>query len=283
MPFAHRPLRFLTPKKIRPEVPLFVFLPGMDGTGQLLRAQTAGLETAFDVRCLVIPSDDLTSWADLTEQTVRLIQAEMQNQGDRTVYLCGESFGACLAMKVALHSPQLFERVILVNPASSFHRRPWIHWGSQITRLLPEPLYRVSCVTLMPFLASLGKIGADDRQALLEAMLSVTQESSIWRLSLLQQFDVTESDLQRITQPVLLVVGGGDRLLPSRNEAELLMDCLPQAQIYVLPTSGHACLLESDVSLYKIMQESHFLETNGLEATNSETGRARDKTLVNAN
>lgn len=273
MAFAYRSLRFLPSKNPRPEAPLFVFLPGMDGTGQLLRTQTVGLEAAFDVRCLVIPSDDLTSWDDLTEQTVKLIRAEMQNQGDRPVYLCGESFGGCLAMKVALHSPHLFERIILVNPASSFHRRPWIHWGSQITRLLPEPMYRISCVTLMPFLASLGKIAAEDRQALLEAMLSVTQESSIWRLSLLQQFDVTESDLKRITQPVLLVVGGGDRLLPSRTEAELLMVCLPQAQIYVLPTSGHACLLESDVSLYKIMQEANFL---ALE-------RLSDKALVSAN
>jgi len=52
----------------QPEYPLFVFLPGMDGTGQLLRSQTAGLEVAFDVRCLAIPRDDLTSWDVLTER-----------------------------------------------------------------------------------------------------------------------------------------------------------------------------------------------------------------------
>lgn len=264
MPTAPQPLRFLAPNQINPVAPLFVFLPGMDGTGRLFRAQTASLEAAFDVRCLVIPPDDLTSWEELTEQTVRLIEAEMWKEGERQVYLCGESFGGCLAMKVAMRAPHLFKRIILVNPASSFSRRPWIYWGTQVTKLLPEPLYRLSCVGLMPFLASLGRIDSENRQALLEAMLSVTQESSIWRLSLLHQFDISAAQLHRLRQPVLLVVGGGDRLLPSRHEAELLARQFPNAQVYMLPTSGHACLLESQVSLYQIMRESGFLAARSL-------------------
>jgi pimeloyl-ACP methyl ester carboxylesterase len=265
MPSAGHPLRFLTPNRSNPQAPLFVFFPGMDGTGDLFRAQTIGLEVAFDVRCLVIPSDDLTSWQSLTEQAVRLIRAEMRAAGERQVYLCGESFGACLAMKVAVHSPHLFHRVILINPASSFNRRPWIGWGSLVTRWLPESLYQVSCVGLMPFLASLGRINAGQRQALLKAMLSVTQESSIWRLSLLHQFDVSAAQLRRIAQPVLLIAGAADRLLPSRAEAELLVKQFPNAQIYVLPNSGHACLIEAEVNLYDILKATHFLEPQPLE------------------
>ena len=195
---AAQPLSFLTPRRRRPDLPLFVFLPGMDGTGQLFRSQTAGLEVAFDVRCLVIPPDDLTSWETLVEQTIALIRAEMRRERERTVYLCGESFGGCLALKVALHSPHLFKQIILVNPATSFNRRPWIYWGSQISRLLPQPLYQVSCIAFMPLLASLGYIEPTDRRALLEAMLSVTQESSIWRLSLLHEFEVRPSALRPI-------------------------------------------------------------------------------------
>ncbi len=69
MPIAASPLRFLTFKGSKPTSPLFIFLPGMDGTGQLLRPQLAGLRTAFDIRCLSIPSEDLTDWDGLVEQT----------------------------------------------------------------------------------------------------------------------------------------------------------------------------------------------------------------------
>jgi pimeloyl-ACP methyl ester carboxylesterase len=106
----------------------------------------------------------------------------------------------------------------------------------------------------------MGRIGSSDRLALLEAMQSVPQKTSIWRLSLLSEFDVDEAQLKRVTQPVLLIAGDADRLLPSFNEAERLVSIFPNAQMCILPDSGHACLLEADVNLYKIMQAQHFLD-----------------------
>jgi pimeloyl-ACP methyl ester carboxylesterase len=231
----------------------------MDGTGRLLRSQTAGLERGFDVRCLAIPADDLTSWEVLTQKVVALIHAQLAEAGKRPVYLCGESFGGCLAMQVALHSPWLFDRLILVNPASSFHRRPWIAWGSQITRYLPESLYSLSSRLLLPFLANLERLAASDRVALLEAMESVPQETSIWRLSLLNQFHLPPAQLRRLTLPVLLLASGSDRLLPSLPEVHYLATVLPKTRVFVLPHSGHACLLEADVNLYEIMEKHNFL------------------------
>jgi pimeloyl-ACP methyl ester carboxylesterase len=251
---------FLTPKKIQPEYPLFVFLPGMDGTGQLLRSQTAGLEVAFDVRCLMIPPHDLNSWDVLSEQVIGLIQAELEKNPQRAVYLCGESFGGCLAMKVALKSPQLFNRIILVNPASSLHLRPLLAWGSQLTYLVPAGIYQFGALGLLPFLASLGRILPSDRQDLLKTMRSVPPETVLWRLSLVREFDVDETQLRRITQPVLLIASAFDRLLPSVDEAQRLVKIFPQGQMVVLPSSGHACLLEADIKLYEIMQRQHFLD-----------------------
>lgn len=257
---APQQIHFLTPRSTHAEAPLFVFSPGMDGTGELLRTQTEGLERAFDVRCIAIPPDDLTNWETLTDQAVALVRTELEGNRERKVYLCGESFGGCLALKMILRSPGLFHRLILVNPASSFNRRPWIHWGSQVTKYLPEPLYQASCIGLMPFLASLGRITIDDRQALLKAMQSVTQTSSIWRLSLLSDFKLREEELASIQQPVLLIVSKGDRLLPSVSEAQLLSQNLPKAHVHVLPNSGHACLLESDINLYEILRFYNFLD-----------------------
>lgn len=253
---------FLTPRRLNPDYPLFVFLPGMDGTGQLLRSQTSGLETAFDVRCLVIPADDLTNWEDLTDKVVNLIEAELEKRSFRSVYLCGESFGGCLAVKVALRSPHLFDRIILVNPATSFNQRPLLRWGSQVGRWLPEFFYGVSALTLLPFLSNLAKTDPHERRALLNAMQSVPPKTVVWRLSMVSGFDIDEAPLRCLTQPVLIIAGAADWLLPSVLEAERLVHCLPNAKMVVLPQSGHACLLEADVNLLEIIKDQNFLEAD---------------------
>lgn len=253
---------FLTPKPLKPQYPLFVFLPGMDGTGQLLRAQTAGLETGFDVRCLAIPPDDLTSWEELAQRVIDLIQAELNGNSQRSIYLCGESFGGCLAMKVAAMAPHLFQRLILVNPASAFNRRPWISWGAHINRYLPEFLYQCSAVTLLPLLAAFHRIADLDRESLFEAVGSVPQKTSVWRMSLLAQFQVPVEQLRQVSAPTLILASAKDRLLPSLAEAFRLKGVFQKAQVVILPESGHTCLLESEVNLYEIMKEYGFLESS---------------------
>lgn len=258
MPEVQSRLYFLTPTRSDLSNPLFIFLPGMDGTGKLLRVQTAGLEATFDVRCLAIPPDDLTGWDQLTKGVLSLIRAELEKVPHRSVYLCGESFGGCLAIKVALRAPQLFERIILVNPASSYNRRPWIHEGCQLSQWLPQVLYRFASITLLPFLASTERIEPDAFEALLEVVRVVPQKTSVWRLSLLRQFEVDQTQLRSLSQPVLIIASQGDRLLPSVAEAHRLVGVLPNAQTVTLPKSGHACLLEKDVNLSEIIKAENF-------------------------
>jgi pimeloyl-ACP methyl ester carboxylesterase len=261
MPNSHNKVRFLTPKPPQPDRPLLIFLPGMDGCGLLLRSQIPKLANHFDIRCLAIPANDMASWDVLVSETIALIEAEKQTgkHQQRQVYLCGESFGGCLAMKVMLENPQACDRLILVNPASSFRQQPWVQWGSYLSQWLPANLYPLSVLGLLPVLASLGKIAEEDRRALLEAMKAVPQTTSVWRLALVRSFDVGENQLRKIEQPTLVIASGADRLLPSVAEAKLLVKAIPHAKMVLLPDSGHACLLETDVDLYAIMQGRSFL------------------------
>ncbi len=257
-------IRFLPPHNRNEKAPLFVYLPGMDGTGELLRPQMTRLEQAFDVRRLSIPPDDLTDWEGLTARTTALIKAELGDEiPRRPMYLCGESFGGCLALKVVLLAPELSDRLILVNPASSFNRHPWIQLGVQLTRMMPHPFYPYSCVGFLPLLSNLGRIEAEDRYALLRVMQSISLESVLWRLSLLETFRVSPNHLQGIHQPTLIVASESDRLLPSKREAELLMEHLPNTHLHLLPDSGHAALLESDVNLYEILEQQGLLPSAG--------------------
>jgi pimeloyl-ACP methyl ester carboxylesterase len=253
---------FLTPKPVRSNSPLFIYLPGMDGTGELLQNQIPELAVGLDIRCLAIPKNYLQNWDVLAENVLDLIHSELEKSCQRPIYLCGESFGGCLAMKVATRSPQLFKRIILINPASSLQQRLWFSWISQFTEFVPSSLFSIGALGLLPFLASLERIAQSDRWTLLTAMRSLPSETVTWRLTMLRDFHIDHQDLQLLTQPVLLIGSGGDRLLPSVNEISRLVDILPNTQTLILPNSGHACLLEENVNLHQILKDHDFLEVN---------------------
>ncbi|CAI5497373.1 unnamed protein product, partial [Closterium sp. Naga37s-1] len=57
--------RFLAPCGVRRELPLLVYLPGLDGTGVFLERHLEGLKPCYDVRSLCIPAADASSYAQL--------------------------------------------------------------------------------------------------------------------------------------------------------------------------------------------------------------------------
>jgi pimeloyl-ACP methyl ester carboxylesterase len=250
-PALNNPIFLPTPDR-HPELPLLVLMPGMDGTGHLWRSQLPQLTSHFDVRCLSIPPHNLATWEELSDQVIHLIKQEPLK--DREVYLCGESFGACLAMQLATQLPNLYHRLILINPASSFSRLPWLGWAGQACGWLPEPIYYLTTWVGLPLLASLERINPEDRTAILRAVQSVPQNTVAWRLGMLRDFQISPQQLQQLQQPVLILAGGSDRILPSLQESDRLRQHLPQAKVIALPKSGHACMLETEISLDTILQ-----------------------------
>lgn len=217
-------LSFVIPTTPKPDCPLFVFLPGMDGTGLLYQRQAEALSQWFDVRCLCIPADDQSSWDSLAYQVITLIEKELRirqkysKRGNAThspthqevfpdvspsVYLCGESFGGCLAIQVAQKAPWLFSGMILVNSASCFNQQPLLGWGIPLTRWMPDFLHQTSMIGLLPFLASLGRIDASDRKALIAAMKAVSRNTAVWRLSLLRDFSVNPQKFKKFNSTCL--------------------------------------------------------------------------------
>lgn len=237
----------------------------MDETGkELISIQTAGLEAAFDVRCLVIPSDEFISWTHLSEQVIALTQAELEKTPRSSVYLCAESFGCCIALKAILSAIPLFNRIILINSASSFHRILWLNLGSLLFRLIPQFIYKKSSFIALPFLTSFNHLSPTAHQALLKSVRDAPKKAVIKRLNLMRQFDIDEMKLCQLTQPVLLIASDADLILPSVAEANRLARILPNARIVTLPYKGHACLVEEGVNLLKILQAENFLDNSSL-------------------
>jgi hypothetical protein len=109
--------------------PLLLYVPGMDCTGQGIASQLPTLAAAgYDVRCVYIPSDDRSTWQELVQMVCYLLQKEVEEEEGtettqkqqqqrlrrRNLTVVGESFGACLAIRLALASPSLITHLVLV-------------------------------------------------------------------------------------------------------------------------------------------------------------------------
>ena len=223
----------------------------MDGTGVLFARQQEQLARHFDVCCLAISRGNLLGWNELAAEVLALIDRELAGR-EREIHLCGESFGACLAMLVAARLPHI-QQLISINPASSFAKLPLLAMGSFSVGIVPEPLYQLSARVLVGLLIEVDRVSPFDRQNLIRAMLSIDSQTVAWRLKLLREFDLNPILSDLIDVPTLLLAGEMDRLLPSTLEVQIIHRQLPRSKIIFLPYSGHACLLEQDINLAQII------------------------------
>lgn len=230
-----------------------IYLPGMDGTGDLFYRQATRLESSCEVTSLTLNQVDGETWEDLAEWVCTQLEAK------RPAILCGESFGACLALLVATRRPDCCAGLILVNPASSFKRRPWLQAMRGLLPFVPDPFYALSTTMGLQWLAELSRIHSLDQRLLARAVQSVSKQTSSHRLGLMGSFDVDTLPLQDLRMPVVLLASGRDRLLPSVDEANRLAERLPYSHVEILPYSGHACLLEQDLDLRVVLEKHQML------------------------
>ena len=249
---------FYSPYEDRDSCPLLIFLPGLNETGQgLMSRQMGSLQNYFNIRCLVIPPRNLDDWDVIAESTLALIEAD----SSRPIYLCGESFGGCLALEMLQQAPEWFERIILINPASSFARVFWLNFGSCFLPLTPEWLYHHSAWLTLPFLAHVDRLSTQACEDLADTIRCTDKHTANRRIEMIRDFALDEAQLQQVTTPVLIVGSQKDLILPSVEEANRLANIFPEATVVILPHSGHACLVEKGMDLYQIMQANNFIES----------------------
>jgi len=233
--------------------PVLIYAPGLDGTGKLFHRQELLLAPYCDVRVLTLPLDDREDWQGMAQRMLAL----WPSSGQR-VLVCGESFGAGIALMAALNAPHRVDGLILINPATAWRRQWLLRWGAQGLRYLPMVSFPWAGVGLLPFLAALDRIPLEDCRALLNIMQQVPPATIIHRLGLLDSLNVDDR-LSALHCPVLLVAGEEDRLLPSVAEVEFLKARVPQAQIARLARGGHALLLETTTRLPELLTEFQLL------------------------
>ncbi|MFI0960575.1 alpha/beta fold hydrolase [Streptomyces sp. NPDC021080] len=120
-PYGRTRVHVYGPEDGRP----LVLLPGGSSTGLVWFANAPALGRRYRVHAVDLlgdagrterrgaplkSADDLTAWLD----------ALLDGLGLARTHLCGHSYGACLAVRYALHAPQRIDRLALVDPTQVF-------------------------------------------------------------------------------------------------------------------------------------------------------------------
>ncbi|KIY92968.1 Acyltransferase-like protein [Monoraphidium neglectum] len=228
---------------------------------------------SFDLRCLVISAADRSSFEQLVDSVEATLRAAIEAEGGgRPVYLLGESFGGLMALALAERLGDLVDRLVLVNPATSFLKTPWPQAGPLLAAL-PQELYRLLPFGLAPVLCdpiAMARNAVDERAPL-------PNQASDYLYELLRQgCEYMEPRLRRVKQRAIVVAGERDLLIPSAEEAERLSKALPRCRKVVLAGRSHAVLQEAGVDLSQILQAQGFYVTRRVLSNGTTSASAAD-------
>ncbi|KAK9678112.1 hypothetical protein RND81_11G188700 [Saponaria officinalis] len=287
-------------------VPLLLYLPGIVGVGLGLARHHGKLGKIFEVWCLHIPVMDRTSFAELVKLVGGVVKSEHSRSPSRPIYLVGDSFGACLALAVASHHPDVDLVLILVNPATSFSRSSLqlpvsLLTSSPIQSLFStgSPFNLVIGDSIKVFIDAVEKLlgqsqaSRDSIEGLssLSSYLSVItslfpRNAFLWKMEMLQNgCAYTNSRLHAIKAQTLILLSGRDTLLPSLDEGERLRKVLTKCEIRKFNDNGHSLLLEDGIDLVYILKGASYYRRGRnydyvkdfLPPTPSEFKRAEDQ------
>lgn len=253
------------------ELPLLVFVPGLDGK-PLAECQTRVLKKQYVIVSLCHEPTDRSSWEELVKAISPTLE-RLRSVSPEDITLVSESFGAALALRlVAAYPSNFFKRLVLLNPGTAVMRDEFLQ---SITSLLPllkidrteRVLYKAAAVFLFKVLLvreeqlAESSIPKDELPILRSVNIDeVPLDAMLHRVNLLKSFGRTFNDdctRYLVKTPAVLIASGRDRLLKSKQEIERLARLLPNVEKkIILPHSGHAALLEKQVNLSSILESS---------------------------
>ncbi len=232
------------------EGPPLVYLPGLDGSGELLFAQEDELATRYRIHRVRYRNEGEFTYDDLVRDVVETLdEADVER-----ATIVAESFGGTIGLKLAIAYPERVERLVVLNTFARFTNRRFLRWGGMLIRHAPPGIVHAVRIAIdTPTLALLEHIPRDRRRRFLDVARRQPLCGYARRIELLETLDLSR-DLREVSVPTLVVSGEIDRVVPTVASRELA-DHIPGAILRTLPGVGHAALMTPGVSLLELMEE----------------------------
>lgn len=204
------------------------------------------------------PPSGMRAWMRLwVDQVLSLLDA----LGIRQAHLVGNSMGGAVALHLVTEAPERFGKVVLMGPA-----------GAPV-RLTPE-LDRVWGFYEDPSPGAMAQIFRwftyddgflrDRLEAITRARFEAAMDPAVRRSFTamfprprqehLDQLVVPVAALRRVPNPVLIVHGRDDRIVPVEGSYHLLQH-LPDVRLHVLGRCGHWTQIEHPDTFHRLLQD----------------------------
>ena len=227
------------------EGPALLYVPGVDGSGQLLLDTAAALQQSFRLVRLRYVSGTLPSvengYAEMAADLVRVLD----ELGIERALLLAESFGVALALQTALDHPERIRGLGLLNGFARYPVRWRIATTATFLPLVPGFLFRLGRHVTIPF----GMISPRRDPAVVDAMIESVGDyfdaSFVRRLQMIRAVDLRER-LEEVRCPVTLFASSDDQVVASVRAAHEMARALPDVRFVLLERAGHVILPFTD-------------------------------------
>jgi pimeloyl-ACP methyl ester carboxylesterase len=237
-----------------------VYVPGIDGSGQLLLGTAARLEERFRLirlRYRLSANPDHRTYPHLAASAIEAVSL----RGVDRMTLLAESFGGAVALRAALDFPERVTGLALVNTFAHYRRRRSLAVSRIVLRATPSWVVLAGRRIFAPLLLFGGRreraaiqefLGTQDgRRAPRRSGDTANvpwglDEGYHCRLRMIQGLDL-RGELGRLRQPVVVFASGRDRIVDSVRQAGELARLLPDVEVERLERRGHVVLPIQDI------------------------------------
>lgn len=222
--------------------PTLVYVPGIDGTGELLLGTAARLERRFRlVRLCYVGEPVQSGRGDSYEALAASALGVLEERGAPRALLLAESFGGAVALQMALDSPGRVAGIAIVNSFAYYSARKRLALTLALSRLSTRTLYRIG----RRLVAQWALLAPRRDAAALEAFKGLSRigidAAYRRRLRMIQGLDLRPR-LCEIQVPVALFAADRDRIVDSLASLRAIERSIPGATLDVIARANHLVL-----------------------------------------
>lgn len=243
--------------------PSLTLIHGVGGSAEDFKAIVIGLSKNYDLLLLDLPGFGLSDSHDnifSPQKYATLLIDLLPPLINSTNYIVGHSMGGNIAVQIALQSPDLAKKLILIDAAGFLNKFSYSehlaanYIGNQL------PVARQYSSTIKNFVGKLNQFLPDPTSILLSpAGRALILENDINSIAAIAVMNEQLSKLiRKDPPPTFIIFGGKDRVMPVQVST-MLSYLLNTHAVYIFPEAGHSPHKQHPIEV--ITKINHFINS----------------------